>query len=223
MGKSGIRAPPFSFTGGGFLMATIDDASVDRLTLIVNARVVPLFFQLLGHGFYVNVQTGSSVKELLCNQLGIDEDYLAQRIQTIFLNAKVVDDVKSAIVQEDATLALSGAMPGLVGAILRSGGFYAPMRSQISHAENRPRSELKKGNITLKLWNLVVKELGPTFLQRGIWLKSEEVRSFIERHREELKTGCISAELEDNSIETDHLQDITWKGNLVFLKIISNK
>ena len=223
MGKSGIRAPPFSFTGGGFLMATIDDASVDRLTLIVNARVVPLFFQLLGHGFYVNVQTGCSVKELLCNQLGIHEDYLAQRIQTIFLNAKVVDDVNSAIVQEDATLALSGAMPGLVGAILRSGGFYAPMRSQISHEENRPRPELKKGNITLKLWNLVVKEIGPTFLERGIWIETEECKSFIERHSEELKTGSVSAELEDNSIEADHLQDITWKGNLVFLKIISNK
>ena len=164
MGKSGIRAPPFSFTGGGFLMATIDDASVDRLTLIVNARVVPLFFQLLGHGFYVNVQTGCSVKELLCNQLGIHEDYLAQRIQTIFLNAKVVDDVKSAI-----------------------------------------------------------KEIGPTFLERGIWIETEECKSFIERHSEELKAGCVSAELKDNSIETDHLQDITWKGNLVFLKIISNK
>jgi len=204
-------------------MATIDDASVDRLTLMVNARVLPLFFQLLGHGFYVNVQTGCSVKELLCNQLGIHEDYLEQRIKSIFLNGKVVDDVKSAIVPEDAAMALSGAMPGLVGAILRSGGFYAPMRSQISHAENRPVSRLKKGNITVKLWNLVVKELGPTFLQRGIWLKSEEVRSFIERHREELKTGCISAQLGDNSIETDHLQDINWQGDLVFLKIISNK
>lgn len=204
-------------------MATMDDIAADRLSLIVNAKLVPLFFQLLGHGFSVKVQTGGSVKELLCNQLGIDEDYLTQRIQTIFLNAKVVDDVNSAIVQEDATLALSGAMPGLVGAILRSGGFYAPMRSQISHEENRPRSELKKGNITLKLWNLVVKEIGPTFLERGIWIETEECKSFIERHSEELKTGCVSAELEDNSIETDHLQDITWKGNLVFLKIISNK
>ena len=204
-------------------MATMSDVSVDRLSLIVNAKLVPLFFQLLGHGFYLNVQTGCSVKELLCNQLGIHEDYLAQRIQTIFLNFKVVDDVNSAIVSEDATMALSGAMPGLVGSILRSGGVYAPMRSQISHEQTKSVSLLKNGRITLKLWNLVVKELGPTFLQQGIWIETEECKSFIERHSEELKAGCVSAELKDNSIETDHLQDITWKGNLVFLKIISNK
>jgi hypothetical protein len=208
---------------GVFLMAMIDDASVDRLTLMVNARVLPLFFQLLGHGFHVNVQTGCSVKELLCNQLGIDEAYLEQRIKSIFLNGKVVDDVKSAIVPEDATMALSGAMPGLVGAILRSGGFYAPMRSQISHSENKPVSQLKKGNITLKLWNLVVKELGPTFLQRGIWLKSEGARSFIERHGEELKTGCISAEFKEKPLAINHLQDITWDADLVFLQVNSSK
>jgi len=203
-------------------MATIDDASVDRLTLMVNARVLPLFFQLLGHGFYVNVQTGCSVKELVCNQLGIDEDYLEQRIKSIFLNGKVVDDVKSAIVPEDAAMALSGAMPGLVGAILRSGGFYAPMRSQISHQKDKPTSHLKNGRIILKLWNLVVKELGPTFLQRGIWIGGQELQSFIKRHWEALRAGCISAEFKEKSLSIDHLGDITWDADLVFLQVNSN-
>ena len=223
MGKSGIRAPPFSFADGGFLMATIDDASVDRLTLIVNARVVPLFFQLLGHGFYLNVQTGCSVKELLCNQLGIHEDYLEQRIQSIFLNGKVVDDVTSAIVPEDAAMALSGAMPGLVGAILRSGGFYANMRRQISHGKDKQASQFKNGKITLKLWNLVVKELGPTFLQQGIWVEAKECKSFIERHSEELKTGCVAIELKGQPVEVDSLQKSDWKTKLVFLQVNSEK
>ncbi|MEE4262664.1 MAG: hypothetical protein V2I56_08215 [Desulfobacteraceae bacterium] len=203
-------------------MTTTDDVAKNQLSLTVNAKRVPLFFQLLGHGFCVGVQTGCSVKELLCNQLGIHEDYLAHRIKTIFLNAKVVDDVNSAIVDEDATMALSGAMPGLVGAILRSGGFYAPMRSQISHEENRPASQLKKGNITLKLWNLVVKELGPTFLQRGIWLKGQEIRSFIERHGEELKSGGLSAKMRGKALTLDQLQDITWDSDLVLLQVNSN-
>jgi len=144
-------------------MATFDNVSAQRLSMMVTSKVVPLFYQLLGHGFCVNVQTGSSVRELLCNQLGIDEDYLDQRIKSIFLNGKVVDDVDTAIVGKDATMALSGAMPGLVGAILRSGGFYAPMRSQISHEKNKSPSQHKQGTITLKLLNLVVRELGPTF------------------------------------------------------------
>jgi hypothetical protein len=223
MGKSGIRAPPFSFADGGFLMATIDDASVDRLTLIVNARVVPLFFQLLGHGFYLNVQTGCSVKELLCNQLGIHEDYLEQRIQSIFLNGKVVDDVTSAIVPEDAAMALSGAMPGLVGAILRSGGFYAPMRRQISHGKDKQASQFKNGKITLKLWNLVVKELGPTFLQQGIWIEGEEIRSFIKRHGEELKVRRVLSELNDKPVNISSLPTDDWKTNLVFLQVKSEQ
>ena len=222
MGKPGIRAPPFSFTDGGFLMATIDDASVQRLALMVNARVLPLFFQLLGAGFYLNVQTGCSVKELLCNQLGIDEDYLDQRIKSIFLNGKVVDDVKSAIVPEDATMALSGAMPGLVGAILRSGGFYAPMRSQISHQKDKPTAHLKNGRIILKLWNLVVKEIGPIFLDRGIWIRGEELHSFIKRHWETLKAECNGVELDGKSATVDLLQNTAWKSDLVFLQVNSD-
>jgi hypothetical protein len=205
------------------MMANIDDTSADRLSLVVNAKLVPLFFQLLGHGFRVNVQTGTSVKELLCNQLGIHEDYLAQRIQTIFLNFKVVDDVNSAIVDSDATLALSGAMPGLVGAILRSGGFYAPMRSQISHEKDTPTSQLINGQITLKLWNLVVKELGPTFLEQGIWIQGEEIRSLIERNSDALKAGCKRVEMKEEPVELDSLQKIDWKTDLAFLQVKSDQ
>jgi hypothetical protein len=205
------------------MMANIDDTSADRLSLVVNAKLVPLFFQLLGHGFRVNVQTGTSVKELLCNQLGIHEDYLAQRIQTIFLNFKVVDDVNSAIVDRDATLALSGAMPGLVGAILRSGGFYAPMRSQISHEKDTPTSQLINGQITLKLWNLVVKELGPTFLEQGIWIQGEEIRSLIERNSDALKAGCKRVEMKEEPVELDSLQKIDWKTDLAFLQVKSDQ
>ena len=203
-------------------MAKIDDTTADRLSLTVNTKLVPLFFQLLGHGFHLSIQTGSSVKEILCNQLGINEDYLAQRIKSIFLNGKVVDDVDTAIVPEDATMALSGAMPGLVGAILRSGGYYAPMRSQISHEKTRSVSQLKNGKITLKLWNLVVKELGPTFLQQGIWVAAEEVQSFINRHLEALKTECQTVELNDNPAEVDRLRRAEWKTELVLLQVRSN-
>jgi hypothetical protein len=210
---------PFSYKG--LKMPINNEDSVDMLSLTVNARILPLFFQLLGHGFFIVVQTGSSVKELLCNQLGIQEDYLEQRIQSIFLNGKVVDDVNTAIVNEDATMALSGAMPGLAGAILRTGGYYAPMRSQISHQKNSILSQITKGKIILKLWNLVVKELGPTFLQQGILLQGEELQSFFERHREALETGCQTAEMMGKIIATDQLSDLTLKSDPIFLQVKS--
>ena len=205
------------------MMTGNDERSTQRLSLMVDAKLVPLFFQLLGHGFSVKVQTGSSVKELLCGQLGIHEDYLAQRIQTIFLNARVVDDVNAAIVEREAILALSGAMPGLVGAILRSGGFYAPMRSQISHEKSTSFTQFKDGKITLKLWNLVVKELGPTFLERGIWIQGIEIGSLIERHWDALKAGCKGVEIEEKPAAVDSLQEADWKTDLVFLQVKSEQ
>jgi hypothetical protein len=202
-------------------MTINNDNSSERLSLVVAPKLAALFFQLLGYGFSLNIRTGCSVKELLCNQLGINEDYLAQKIKTVFLNAKVVDDVNSAVVHEDATIALSGAMPGLVGAILRGGGYYAPMRSQISHEKNLPASRLHNGRITLKLMNIVLKELGSTFLERGIWIQGEEVRSLIERHRERFQTGCYKAELQDKPVEVDSLCKTDWNADLIFLQVSS--
>ena len=191
----------------------------DILSLTLSERHIPLFYQLLGHGFSMVVQTGISVKELLCDQLGINENYLEERIKSIFLNGKVVDDVTTAIVEDDATMALSGAMPGLVGAILRTGGYYAPMRGQISYDKHSGASQLKNGKITLKLWNLVVKELGPIFLQRGVFIQKKELQSFIQRNRETLMTGCRSVEITGKTITTAQLQDLNLTSDPIYLQV----
>jgi len=56
--------------------------------LSVEKKLIPSFSPLLGRGFNINVQVGCSVRELLCQQLGVTADYLETRIQTIFLNRK---------------------------------------------------------------------------------------------------------------------------------------
>jgi hypothetical protein len=199
------------------------DTSAIHLSLVVKPELVPVFFQLLGHGFSVNFKTGCSVKELLCSQLGIHEDYLAGRIQTMFLNAKVVDDVNSAIVNEGSTLALSGAMPGLIGAILRSGGFYAPMRSQISYDKNLSTSQRGDGQIVIKLFNLVVKELGPVFLQQGIRIKSKNLHDLLYQRLGEIETGCISGEFDGKPVKISDLMEIDWDDGPVVLQVTSEK
>jgi hypothetical protein len=199
------------------------DIPTVTLSLVVKEEMVPIFFQLLGHGFSLNVQTGCSVKELLCRQLGIPEDYLNERIKTIFLNSGVVDDLSSAIVNEGSTLALSGAMPGLVGAILRRGGFYASMRSRISYDQNKPPSVPQAGKITLKLLNLVVKELGPAFLEQGIWFNGGGLQEFIKHHLEELKAGGAANELDGEPVEINNLLGLDWDDQTVFLQVRSEK
>ena len=202
---------------------TATDASGGHLCLQVTSQLIPLFFQLLGQGFRVNVQTGATVKDLLCRQLGIGEDYLAQRIQTIFLNSKVVDDVDSALVAEESTLALSGAMPGLAGAILRSGGIYAAMRIQNSHEKDNSSFQAQPAKITLKLMNMVAKELGPGFLKQGIWFNGEKLQEFIKHHQEELKAGGAANELDGEPVEINNLLELDWDDKTVFLQVRSEK
>jgi len=70
---------------------------------------------------------GCSIRDLLCGQLALQDEYLDNRIHTFFLNGKAVDDVDSTLVTGGAVLALSSAMPGIMGDCLRKGGLYALM------------------------------------------------------------------------------------------------
>ena len=201
----------------------INHQSAMHLSLLVKPGLLTIFSNLAERGFRANVQTGCSVKELICNQLGIAEDYLEKRIQTIFLNAKAVDDLDSTMVTDGSTLALSGAMPGLVGVTMRRGGFYASLRSQISHEKNLSASYRKDGQIIIKLFNLVLKELGPWILQQGIRTSGKILRDLLSRHLIELKTGCISGDLDGEPVEINNLLELDWNDKTVFLQVRSEK
>ena len=190
-----------------------------QLCLVVRDDLVPLFFRLLSQGVVIFIQAGSSIKELLCGQLGIQEDYLDDRIKTIFLNSKAVDDVDSAIVANESTLALSGPMPGLAGATFRRGGFFSGMRSQISYDKTQSDAPKGTGEIRLKLFNLVVKELGPTFLERGVWLKQKQLQDFISENVDHLTKGCKSAKIDGQSIDSTELANIDITSTLVQLQV----
>jgi hypothetical protein len=187
--------------------------------LRLEARRLPLFFQLLGAGFEMIVPTDCSVKELLCQHLKIEEDYLENRIQTIIMNGKAVDDINIATVEEGSTLALSGAMPGLVGAILRREGVLAPMRRQISHNQAESAAKHDTGGVNLKLFNLVVRELGPAFLDQGVWIKGNRLQEFISQYADELMQGCKALELDGNALKIDQLTQIDLSNKSIFLQI----
>jgi len=136
------------------------------------------FVGLLNAGFMINMQVGESVQTLLCDRLGLDQIYFNERIQTLFLNSKPVDDPATAVVKNDSILALSAAMPGLVGAVFRKGGRYSWMRGSITHPDENDVTAGKTGWVTVKLFNLILKELGPFFLEAGVWLKGETIQAF---------------------------------------------
>jgi len=149
---------------------------------------------------------------------------MARRIQTIFLDGKAVDEIDAAVIRDGSTIALSGALPGLVGATLRRGGTYASLRSSITHPVDKEFVPQKEGWVIVKLFNLLVPELSPLFLAQGFWIKGQDLEEFFKRQTEEFWAGCISARLDGREVDLKTLKEIKWPPNkeLVLLKVIDN-
>jgi hypothetical protein len=131
---------------------------------------------VLGIGIGIPTPAGISLKNFLCDQLMIPADYLEDRIQTILMNGRAVDDMDQVHLRDGDVVALSAAMPGLVGATLRRGGHLAPMRAAISQNRTESVSDgQQRGIVVLKLFNLVAKEIGPQILSAEFWLKSKDL------------------------------------------------
>jgi len=107
-------------------------------------------------------------------------NYVTDRITTIFLDNRPVDDLDRTIVQDGSRVTLSAAMPGLVGATMRRGGFYASLRQGISHIMNSGAVEGECGTIRVKLFNLLLAELGPLVLARGLMLERDELDELLQ-------------------------------------------
>lgn len=144
------------------------------ITLILPLAQLPAFSLLLQKGVWLRVQTGCSVASLLTEQFGIAESYIVERITTLFLDFKPIDNLETAYVSDGSTLALSSAMPGLVGTTMRRGSHLAAMRGEIS-CPTQQQSASVMGRVRIKLFNLIVAELGETFLGHGVLLTTGEL------------------------------------------------
>jgi hypothetical protein len=197
----------------------VSDPKIRYLRLIVKADLIPRFSKFIASGFRVKIETGRSIKELFCGPFGIAEDYFDNRIQTIFLDGKAVDNVDTAWVEDGSSVALSAAMPGLVGATFRRGGRYAPFRGSISYSKSKNVVAGGEGVITLKFFNLIAKELGPVFLQKGIIIEGQRLKDFVRRNSEELRAAGTSVHLNDAKVDLDALLDMNWEDMDILLKV----
>jgi hypothetical protein len=136
----------------------------------------------LQRGVAVPARVPCSVADFLVRQLGVDPGYVEQRISSMFLDGQVIDDPQTAMLSDGSLLALSAALPGLVGATLRKGGFYAAMRSDITLAPGAAPAGASAlaGVVRLKLFNLVLEELTAVVLGHGILLPHAEAVAFLD-------------------------------------------
>jgi hypothetical protein len=191
----------------------------NTLTTTVESRILPIFFRLLQNGFVVEAEEGRTVKAFLEEYLGLEKAYIDKRIQTIFLDGDAVDDVETAVVRDGSVLALSAAMPGLAGAVLRRGSSYAPMRREISHTKTSGQATARKGKVVVKLFNLLIRELGPLVLERGIVVDKTGLNDLLEKHSSDFVNGVKTIEFNGEECGLDRLAGLEWDSGQVLLRV----
>jgi hypothetical protein len=150
-----------------------------RLCITVPADRISCFFPLLQKGFALGVLAGRPIRVFLRDGLGLSDEYIETRIQTVFLDGKPVDDIDTALLRDGATLALAPAMPGLMGAMLRRGGYYAAMRSGITYHGDAAPHGIVEASITVKLFGMALRELGPQLLAHGIGVDAADLAKVV--------------------------------------------
>jgi len=178
---------------------------------------------LFQSGVLMKVQVGASIKTLLCEQLGLDKTYVDKRISTIFLNNQPVDDIDKAIIKNNDTLALSSAMPGLLGATLRRNSHLAPLRDTITFKEYRDDNIQAYDLIYIKLFNIILQEVGPFLLQNGVMVDFEDVIDLFDKKMSEKIKGALKIYFNGKKTDINELckgLKSNVKQKLVLLKLM---
>ncbi len=168
-----------------------------HLRLIIERDCVPRFFQLLQRGVTIRTRVGCSINVFLSKELEVGPEILG-KIQSVFLDGSPVDDLDSAMIKDGSTLALSAAMPGLVGATMRRGGAYSSFRNTITYHENDAQCVSGEGSVQVKLFNLLMAELGPGLLRKGVFVNSSDLREFLDGQPADFWRGCKQVFLDGN-------------------------
>ncbi len=195
-----------------------------RITFDVEGPLLSHFFLLLQQGVTIRSRTGCSVASFLREEIGADSETI-EKIQSVFLDGSPVDDLESAMVKDGSVLALSAAMPGLVGATLRRGGEYSSLRNAITYHETQEGCVKGEGLVQIKVFNLLMAELGPGLLQKGVAISSEDLIRFVAGQSQNFWQGCGRITLDGKPLPPGELPDSAWlsgKGQ-VFLSVSSDK
>ena len=206
-----------------FRQQDFDNSSLTQLCFVIDNAQLPGFYQILQAGCMVKALVGCSIKSFLTQQMGISPEYIAGRIHSIFLEGRPVDDIDSAMIHDGSHLSLSAAMPGLVGATMRRGGVYGAFRSSITYNESDSHCAVAEGCVHLKFFNLLMGELGPDLLKKGIYLKSSQMADFLSGQPLEFWQGCREILLNEKPVRRGMLEKEDWlsRHDLVYLSIIT--
>jgi hypothetical protein len=153
---------------GYFGAITLEALDTIASQLVIGPKLAVEISPILQQGSGEMALVPCTIKNLLCDQLGLSNAYVPERITTIFLNGKATNSIDEAMVRERSTIALIASMPGVVEATLWSGSFCVSMRSAIPCKEKARTCANSEGMAWVKLFNLLLTDFGPEFLKKGL-------------------------------------------------------
>lgn len=184
------------------------DKTLDNLPMVLMRHDAPERFSLLLQGgFLMPVPEPCTLREFLCELVGVCGVYTEKSIQTIFLDGLAIDDLDTAMIKPGARLALSAAMPGLAGATMRRGGYYRKMREGISQKvlDGAEITAKEAFRLQVRLYNAVGRDLAGLFLHLGILVPTSDFKKFLASQPPNFFNHLHAVELD--GVPLPHTQD----------------
>ncbi len=189
------------------------DKTMGNVPLVLMDHEAPEHFSImLQSGFMMPVPEPCTLREFLCELVGVCGVYTEKIVQTIFLDGLAIDDLDSALLGPASRLALSAAMPGLVGATMRRGGYYSRMREGISQSvlDGKKAGEKQPFQLQVRLYNAVGRDLAGLFLHQGILLPAVDLLAFFKTRPAPFFEHLRKASLDGTPLPTDQSTVQSW-------------
>lgn len=186
------------------------------ITLVPGPGPSAPFTSLLQRGFLLPCRQAVTIADLLRDLPGLDRSYLESTAQTIFVNSTAVDSIGHILLPGD-TVALSGAMPGLAGAIFRRGGRHRCLRSTAHPLPPGPLPDERF--VTIKLFNRIAAERGDAILARGIMVRGHVLARFLESRQAHIRTRIRTIRIRDRRADFRELLTLARNRPLLHLRL----
>lgn len=195
-----------------------DQLPLSDIRLTVTPESISLFTTVLQSGIEVMTIQGKSLGKFLNNFQGFTAEYLADTVQTIFLNGTAVDDLTLPLTGSNPVLALSAAMPGLAGAIFRKNSFHSALRTETNALRSEAVQE-ESITVTLKLFNSIARDRGGALLKSGQVIKTDHLANFLIK-RSNLWKHVLNIHFEQREIDNKELLSLLSDLSRVNLYIV---
>ncbi|MFW2366124.1 MAG: hypothetical protein ACN4GW_06885 [Desulforhopalus sp.] len=196
-----------------------DIHALPDIHVIVPSHTLSLFTTLLQSGIEISATSGETLGKFLDQFPGFTPEYLAETVQTIFLDGTAVDDLTLPLEGDNPVLALSAAMPGLAGAIFRKNSFHSALRTETKSESSTSEPE-KKISVTLKLFNSIARERGAELLAQGVPVKSIILAAFLGK-RPNLLKSIASISWNEKFLNQAEFNEVLEQQPKIKLKIVS--